>query len=230
MADRAGLPPAARRWLDRCLPAATPTPARVAVKQVGQLESNDRWLGFRSTGTYWAQPLAFEWRARLGIMLGMWAIASDGHDGEDGWGEAKLWGLFSIGGRRGPEVQEVQLIRNIAELVWMPDLALSDPVLRWVDAGDDAFEIHAAATNRTVVVRFALDTNGDVVRASCEARPYDVPDGYEDAPWRYELGDHREFGSIRAPSTVVATYELPDGPWEYFRAEVVEMERLTGPG
>ena len=72
--DRAGLPPAARRWLDRCLPAATPTPARVTVKQVGKLESNERWLRFRATGPYWAQPLAFEWRARLGIMLGRWAM------------------------------------------------------------------------------------------------------------------------------------------------------------
>lgn len=230
MPKRDALPPAARRWLDRCLPAATPTPDRVTLRQVGKLESNDRWLGFRATGTYWAQPLAFEWRARLGIMLGMWAIATDGHDGEVGWGGAKLWGLFDLGRRRGPEVQEVQLIRNIAELAWMPDLALSDPVLRWVDAGDDAFEIQAEAAARTVTVRFDVDTHGDVVRAACEARPYDVPEGYEDAPWHYELDQHREFGSIRVPASVVASYELPDGPWEYFRAEVVEMERLANEG
>lgn len=230
MPEREQLPPAARRWLDRCLPAATPAPDRVTVKQVGELESNDRWLRFRATGTYRARPLAFEWRARLGIMPGMWAIATDGHDGEDGWGGAKLWGLFGIGGRRGPEVQEVQLIRNLAELAWMPDLALADPALRWVEAGDDAFEVHAAATTRAVAVRFEVDPGGNIVRASCEARPYDVPDGYEDAPWRYELGGHRQFGPIRAPASVVATYELPDGPWEYFRAEVVEMERQTAAG
>jgi hypothetical protein len=230
MPERDGLPPAARRWLDRCLPAASPTPARVTLKQVGELESNDRWLRFRATGRYWVQPLAFEWRARMGIMPGMWAIATDGHDGEDGWGGAKLWGLFGIGGRRGPEVQEVQLIRNLAELAWMPDLALSDPALRWVDAGDEAFELHARATTRPVAVRFEVDAHGDVVQASTEARPYDVPDGYEDAPWRYVLGQPRHFGSIRAPASVVATYDLPDGPWEYFRAEVEEMERHAAEG
>jgi hypothetical protein len=230
MTDRADLPAAACRWLDRVLSGGTPTPSHVAISQVGTLESNDRWLEFRSEATYRARPLAFEWRARLRIMLGMWAIATDGHSEGDGWGGAKLWGLMSIGGRSGPEVQAMQLIRNLAELAWLPELALADPALRWVDAGEDAFELRADAAEREVVVRFDLDEAGDVVRASSPARPYDVPDGFEDAHWRYDLSAHREFGGVRLPASVIATYELPDGPWEYFRAEVTEVERFHRDG
>ena len=230
MTDRAGLPLAAQRWLERALPAGTPTPTHVAVSQAGTLESDARWLEFRSESTYRADPLIFEWRARLRIMLGMWAIATDGHADGDGWGGAKLWGLMSIGGRSGPEVHAMQLIRNLAELSWLPDLALAEPGLRWVDEGEDAFELRVDAAEREVVVRFDLDGSGDVIRASSPARPYDVPGGFEDAPWRYDLSDHRDLGGARVPVSVVATYELPEGPWEYYRAELTDIERFRSGG
>jgi len=229
MPERATLPPAARRWLDRAAPASTSTPTHVAISQRGQLESGERWLDFRSEGTYRTDPLAFEWRARLRVMLGIWVIATDGHADGEGWGGAKLWGIRSLGQRSGPEVLATQLIRNIAELAWLPDLATADPALVWTEAGEDAFEISADIPGRKVEVRFDLDSGGDVVRASSPARPYDVPEGYEDAPWACEFSDHRDFGGLRVPASVVATYDLPDEPWEYFRAEIVSIERFSSP-
>jgi len=191
------------------------------------MESGERWLKFKSEGTYRPQPLAFEWRAKLSVMLGIWVIASDGHAQGEGWGGAKLWGLRSIGGRSGPEVLATQLIRNIAELAWLPDIATADPALTWTDAGQDAFAISAVAAGRTVRVHFDIDAAADVVRASSPARPYDVPGGFEDAPWRYDFSDHREFDGVRIPASVVATYDLPDEPWEYLRAEVTSFERFS---
>jgi len=188
------------------------------------MESGERWLDFRSEGTYRPRPLAFEWRARMRVMLGIWVIATDGHTDGEGWGGAKLWGLKAIGGRSG---LAMQLIRNIAELAWLPDLATADPALTWADAGDDAFEISADAAGRRVVVRFDVDEGGDVVCASSLARPYDVPEGFEDAPWRYDLSDHRDFDGVRVPASVVATYDLPDEPWEYLRADVTSIERFS---
>ena len=226
MTDFADLPPAARRWLDRSTPRGQADLSHIAMSQSGTLESNERWLAFRSEATYRPNPLAFEWRARLKIMFGMWALATDGHADGDGWGGAKLWGLKSIGGKSGPEVHATQLIRNIAELVWMPDTALADPSLRW-GGGSDTFEIRADAADREVLVRFDVDEAGDITRAHSPARPYDVPGGFEDAPWRYDLTDHEEIDGVRVPASVVATYLLPDEPWEYLRAEVTGMERFT---
>ena len=228
MTDRSALPDAAQRWLERVLPANTPVPTRVKVSQTGTLESNGRWLRLRAEGTYWVRPLAFEWRARLRTMLGMWVVATDGQADGDGWSGAKLWGLMSIGERRGPELERMQLVRNLAELAWLPELAVADPDLRWTEAGDDAFELRVGAAEAEIMVRFDLDGAGDVVRASCPGRPYDVPEGFDDAPWRYELSDHRDIGGIRVPASAVATYELPDGPWEYLRVEITDIERFHG--
>ena len=120
----------------------------------------------------------------------------------------------------------MQLVRNIAELVWLPDTALADDALRWGGSAD-TFEIRADAAEQEVLVRFDVDEAGDVTRAYSPARPYDVPGGFEDAPWRYDLSAHREIDGVRVPASVVATYLLPDEPWEYLRAEVTGMERFT---
>jgi hypothetical protein len=221
----AELPTAAQRWLTRSAPQGQADVSHIAMSQTGSLESNERWLEFRSEATYRPNPLAFEWRARLRIMFGIWALATDGHADGDGWGGAKLWGLKSMGEKSGPDVHATQLIRNIAELVWLPDVALADPALRWA-GGEDSFEVRADAADREVLVRFDVDEAGDVTRASSPARPYDVPEGFEEAPWRYGLAEHREIDGVRVPASVVATYTLPDGPWEYLRAQVVSMQRF----
>jgi hypothetical protein len=227
VADRdAELPKAALRWLERAAPGGQAEVSHVAVSQRGRLESGDRWLDFRSEATYRPQPLAFEWRARLKVMLGIWVIASDGHANGEAWGGAKLWGLKTLGAKHGPDVLAAQLIRNIAELTWLPDIALADQSLQWTAAGDDAFDISDDAAGREVRVRFDLDSAGDIVRASASSRPYDVPEGFEHAPWRYELAEHREMDGVRIPTAVTATYSLPDGPWEYLRADVTGMQRF----
>jgi len=225
LTELAELPIAARRWLDRSAPRGQADLSHIAMSQTGRLESGGRWLEFRSEATYRPNPLAFEWRARLKVMFAMWVLATDGHADGDGWGGAKLWGLKTVGGKSGPEVHATQLIRNIAELVWLPDIALADPALRWGGSAD-TFEIRADAADREILVRFDVDEAGDVIRAFSPARPYDVPDGFDDAPWRYDLTDHREIDGVRVPASVVATYLLPDEPWEYLHAELVGMERF----
>ena len=226
MTTASELPSAARRWLERAAPGGQADLSHVALSQSGALESGERWLDFRSEATYRPRPLAFEWRARLKVMFGIWVIATDGHADGEGWGGAKLWGLKSIGGTSGPEVLATQLIRNITELVWLPDLALADPALRWETVDDESFEVTADAADREVRVRFDLDAAGDVVRASSPARPYDASGGFEDAPWRYDLSEHGLIDGVRVPAAVVATYDLPDEPWEYLRAQVTSMERF----
>jgi hypothetical protein len=226
--EEVAIPRAAQRWLDRALPRETAIPSRVAVGQQGEMEANGRWLPFKATATYRAAPLAYEWRARLSIMPGIWVIATDGHADGNGWGGAKLWGLRSMGQRNGPEVLVTQLIRHLAELAWLPDLALADPALDQADTSEDTFEISADAAGRRVTVSFDVTADGDIVRASSPSRPYDVPDGYEEAPWHCEFGDHRDFDGLRRPSTVVATYEPAEGPWEYFHGRITEVSRSDG--
>lgn len=219
------LPAAAQRWLDSVVAPDAPSPERIWVGERGEMEAQGRWLSFKSTGTYETRPFSYDWRGRLRLKTALWILVKDGHAADKGWGGAWLYGIKSLGQREGPDVLVMQMIRSLAELAWVPDLARAEPSLKWTDAGKDAFEISHVAGSRTVSVRFDIDERGDVVRASSKARPYDVPDGFAEAPWRCDFGQPREFDGVRIPSTVVATFERKDGPWEYFRGEVTSVDR-----
>ena len=221
--SRPSLPGAAQRWLDSALPQDMEPPSSIQVEQEGTMEIRGRWTPFTATGFYKARPLSFNWRVRFRVLPGVWIVAEDGHADGLGWGGARLWGVIPMGKRTDPEVLSTQLVRNLAELAFLPSFVLTDPSLMWTAAGESAFEVRASAADREAVVRFQIDDQGDVIQAYSPARPYDVPGGYTEAPWFYEFSDHREFGGVRIPATAVATFEKSDGPWEYFRGTITSV-------
>jgi hypothetical protein len=157
------------------------------------------------------------------MLPGVWIVAQDGHADGRGWGSARLWGVIPMGTRTDPEVLATQLVRNLAELVWLPSFALVDSTLTWAGAGETAFEVRCSAGDREAVVHFEIDDRGDVIRAHSPSRPYDVPGGYAEAPWHYRLSDHREFSRVRIPVAAVATFEKDEGTQEYFRGRITSV-------
>ena len=113
----------------------------------------------------------------------------------------------------------MQVVRNLAELPWKPQLALALPDLTWQDAGNDCFSVTATRAGREISVRFELNEQDEIIRADA-LRHYDVPDGFVEVPWRYAFSDYRDFNGIRMPSRAVATYEKAEGPWEYWRGSI----------
>jgi hypothetical protein len=223
LVSRASLPSAAQRWLDRALPQHLDLPSRIQVEQEGTMEIQGRWTPFNAIGVYRVSPLSFNWQARFRVLPGVWIVAEDGHSDGQGWGSARLWGVIPMGKRTDPEVLTTQLVRNLAELAWLPSFALAEPALTWTATGETAFEVRGSAGDQEVMVRFKINDQGDVIQAYSPARPYDVPGGYAEAPWTYEFSDHREFGGVRIPAAAVATFEKSDGPREYFRGSIASV-------
>lgn len=229
LVSRATLPIAAQRWLDRALPHDLATPSSIQIEQAGTMELRGSWTPFEATGIYKVPPLSFNWRARFRMMPGVWIVAEDGHQDGQGWGGARLWGILPMGKRTDPEVLASQLVRNLAELVWLPPFALADPALAWAGSDENAFEVRSRAGDWEAVVRFEVDEQGDVLRAHSPARPYDIAGGYAEAPWTYELSEHQEIGGLRVPAAVVASFDKGDGPEEYLQMRVRSIMLDTTP-
>lgn len=219
----ASLPPAARRWLDRALPKDRALSTNIHIEQRGEMEIRGRWTPFEATGHYQASPFSFDWRAKLQALPGVWILAEDGHHAGQGWGRARLWGRISLGQRTGPEVYASQLVRHLGELPLLPAFALAIPSQKWSTAGDRNFEVRASAGDQEVMVRFTIDGQGNILRAYSPARPYDVPGGFAVAPWQIVYDEHRDFAGARLPATAVATFDKAEGPWEYFRANLIAV-------
>lgn len=218
--SRDSLPSGAQRWLDSALPRDLVLPPTVRIAQEGSMHVRERWTPFTATGIYQASPLSFNWRAKLQMMPGVWIAAEDGHGDGQGWGGARLWGFVPMGKRTDSKVLTSQLVRNLGELAFLPSFVPANPTLSWRGAGENAFEVQSSAGDQEVLVRFEINDQDDLIRASAPSRPYDVPGGYAEAPWRIEYSDHRNFGGVRIPTVAVATFEKEDGPWEYFRGKI----------
>jgi hypothetical protein len=217
----ASLPAAAKRWLERALPENSELPTRISIQQEGSMDIRGRWTPFKAIGIYEANPLSFEWQARLNMLPGIWIKAEDGHKDGKGWGGAKLWGIISMGMRTDPEVLQSQLVRNLGELPWFPALALSDSTLIWTGLDESSFEVRTKIGEMEVAVQFEINDRGDVIRAYSPARVYDLPDGFAEAPWFYEFSDHQDFDGVRMPAAAVGCYEKSEGTWEYIRARII---------
>ena len=169
-----------------------------------------------------ANPFLFVWQAQFKVMPGVWIKAEDGHNSKKGWGGAKLWSLIPMGGRDSLEVFKMQLVRSLAELPWNPQFALFIPNLQWQDIDDATFKVQLILTDIEVSISFELNEEDDVVRAFGR-RYYDVPDGFVEADWHYEFSDHQDFAGVRIPASAVATYNKPEGPWEYWRGKITSI-------
>jgi len=221
--SRASLPVATQRWLERALPHNLDLPSSILIEQEGTMDIRGKWTPFTAKGTYKASPLSFSWQASFRLLPGVWVVAEDGHLGGQGWGSSRLWGIIPMGKLTDSELLTIQLVRNLGELPWLPSFVLADPTLTWTDAGETAFEVRSTAGDREVMVRFDINDQGDVIRASSPSRPYDVPDGFAEAPWYYEFNDHQDYNGVRIPAAAVATYDKEEGPWEYFRGRITSV-------
>lgn len=116
-----------------------------------------------------------------------------------------------------------QLVCNLGELPWLPRLALADGGLRWGDIDEESFEVAATAGGQEALVRLTGDAQGDVRRAGSPSRPYDVPGGYEEAPWEIVFDKHRDFNGAWLPGTAVMTFNKPGAAWECMRVRLLDV-------
>jgi len=223
------LPAAAQRWLDKALPAQYDPPTTIKIEQEGSMDIRNGWTPFQASGIYKGSPLSFRWQARFEMGSVFWFLAEDGHENGKGWGGAKLWGLISIGKRSGEEVYSSQMVRNLGELPWLPGFALTDSKLIWNDLSETTFEVSRMVEDDQITVRFELNDRDDVIRAYSPSRVYDVPRGYEEAPWHYDFSEHQEIDGVWIPGSAVGTFDKSDAPWEYLRVKITSLSSTNNP-
>jgi hypothetical protein len=78
-----------------------------------------------------------------------------------------------------------------------------------------------------VAVRLLADASGNLIGASAPDRPR-LEDGVAvPTPWRGRFWDHGELGGLRVPRRAEVAWDLPDGPFAYWRAEETSLEVIA---
>jgi len=221
-----GLPEPVARWRDHALGLVRETaPSQVKLRLEGELSRRPgaRWTSWTGTQEMAVDRLGFSWRARLTLVPLVSVIAFDHLSGSTGSGGARLWGFVSIGSSRGQEVTKTQLLRNLAELVFVPWATDRNEQVAWRAVGTDSFTASAALGGVLGSVQFELDAEGNVTTASASDRPVPVGRRLVPTPWRMRFSGHEAVGGVRVPRSAEGSYDLPTGTWTYWRSHLMDL-------
>lgn len=220
------LPTLVRRYLDRALPAAASVPRLVRITQVGEMRQKPggRWLRFSAVEEFAVETVTFSWRARFPIAPLVSLRVVDRYAAGGGLLEGRLWGLVPVVHSRGQQVDEGEALRYLAELVWVPHAMLANRELDWQEIDQSTVEVSTRVSSARVALRFEFDAVGDIVAAVAPERPRLDRGKAVRTPWAGVLADYEVVGGVRIPTRAEVRWELPDGPFPYWRGTITSLE------
>jgi hypothetical protein len=218
------LPPLVGAYVDRHL-ATEVKAGRVCLTQTGEMQLKPgRWLGFAAVQEISVDRVEFSWKARFTVAPLVSLHVRDWYRDQDAALEGRLWGRFPVLRARGPEVVRSEAMRYLAELPWAPQAMVGNRELEWREIDDASVDVATRVADSRVGVRLHLDEAGDIVKATAEARPRRVGKHAIGTPFIGSFGAYEEVGGVRVPTTAEAVWQLPDGPYTYFRARLTNLE------
>ena len=223
----AELPELARRYADRALAQARPTPEQVEVTQTGTMWSRPgaRPSHFTATERLAVTRTAFWWSARFRLGPVSAIKVHDSYDAGQGALRVQAFGL-PVRRSAGPDLSRGEAYRYLAELPWVPHAIACNDELEWRAGGDRTVEVSRMVNRRRVAVTFEFDAGGDIFAFTADARPMESAGRFEPTPWGGELSDYRILGGVRLPTRGEVYWNLPEGRFVYWRGLITGARLL----
>jgi hypothetical protein len=220
------LPALARRYLARALPSGASVPRKVRVAQEGEmwLKPRGRALRFTAVEDFSVGEVAFSWRARFRFFRLVSLRVVDGYAAGSGRLEARLLGLVPVMRQRGQTVAEGEAMRYLAEIPWVPHAMLANRQLDWRQLDTQTLEVATSVGSERVAVQLGFNAAGDIVSAFSHARPHPEGNTTVPRPWGGVFRDYDVLGGVRVPTQAEVRWELPEGPFTYWRGTITSVE------
>jgi hypothetical protein len=224
MSERA-LPGPIAGHVGQVLPDDAAVPSRVRLAQTGEMvrRPGEKPLAFTAIQEYAVEQVDFEWRAAFGPNRLVRLSVVDGFRDGVGWLTVRVWGLIPAGRSSGPQVDRGEAMRYLAELPWVPHAIRWNPQLSWRALEDGSAEVSTLVGGRAASIRFSFDEIG-LIRGASGIRPRLAGGTAIETPFVGRFGDYVELGGIRVPGSAEVSWELPEGPFTYWRGEVISLE------
>ena len=115
-------------------------------------------------------------------------------------------------------------MRYLAELPWVPYAILGNSELEWRELDPRSVEVATRVGSGRAAVTLHFNETSDIVRASALDRPSQEGKRLVERAWFGDFGDYRELAGVRVPTAAEVAWELPDGPFTYFRGRLTSLE------
>jgi uncharacterized protein DUF6544 len=220
-----GVPAPVARYLRFALVPDQPLIARATVRWAGEFRTapNARWSPFAADQEFTTDPPGFVWDATIRMMPLLSVRVRDQYVRGRGATIGKLGGLIPVANSGGtPAVAASALARYLGEAAWFPTALLPSARLHWTPLDDSTaratltdgptrvsgdFHFAASGEIRRVTMMRYRDVNGRGVVTSFEGR---------------YIGEYRRLNGVLVPSAGEVAWLLPEGPFSYWRARIVD--------
>jgi len=195
---------------------------RITERGEMRLSQDARWIPFTSEQVIESRRSSSRWEARYeGGTRGLITV-TDAYEEGHGRLTVKLGGLIPVQSLRGPEVDKGELQRYLASILLCPPILLNHPTLDWTASGPLLLRVvdRVDPTGATL----EIDLNVDGRPLACRAdRPRAVGKKTVLTPWSGSCPDFKEWEGMRVAAQLEVSWHLPDGPFTYYRSEVVSF-------
>lgn len=220
-----GLPETVQNWLRASGAVGAPVMRTVRIKQEikMKLKPDGRWM--EATADQYDRTLepGFLWHVKIKMIPGVHISGRDRFIEGRGHMLIKPMSLFKVVDGSGQAIDEGSMQRYLGELVWMPGAALS-PYITWEAVDETTAKATMSYKGVTVSGRFHFDPETGLVSSFRTLRFLVDGDQKELRPWEIPVSDYKQYGDYLLPSRAVVTWQLPEGPYDWFHVEVTEVE------
>lgn len=226
-AELEGLPAPVQRYFRAVLRDGQPIITRARLTQRGEFlqhEAEDGWRPFTATQTILTRPPGFLWDARIQAGPGVAVHVHDAYIAGEGMLQGALLGLVTLLDLSGtPEAAEGELMRYLAEAVWVPTALLPSQGVQWAPV-DDARALATLVDGETSVsLVFAFGEDGLVTSVFAAARPRTVDGAMVSTPWEGHFADYVERDGMMVPAWGEVEWQPEGRGLPYWRGRIVEV-------
>lgn len=224
--DMAALPALVQRYLRVAGVVGKPRVASFRARFQGQIKSRPDagYMGFTAVQTSF-----FDEPTRLFLieasLRGVPFAALHTYVGPSATMKVKVASLVTVVDAKGPEMNRSETVTMLNDMCFLAPATLVDPHIGWEELGPLSVQATFTNAGNTVSATLFFNEAGELVNFHSDDR-YLSADGVEYSKYRWvtPLHDYRDYGGVRLASRGEALWEMPDGPLEYGRFELVEIE------
>lgn len=219
--DIAAVPGPIQRHLESVLGLPQPRIRRVNIHQQGNFRLGSNWHPFTATQWVSTQPPAFLWDATIEMAPLVPVRVVDRYQDREGVLEARIRSLLPVA-QAGPghAMNEGELLRYLAEMVWYPTALLSDSI-EWETVDDDAAAATLRDGNVTASATFHIGENDTIERVTGRRYRQDE-DSYGE--WVGHFEEYERRSGILVPTTGEVAWDTRGGEQPYWRAAISALE------
>ncbi len=220
-----GLPEPVQRYLRYVGIVGKEEPIRtVRFTQKGfmRTQPGQKWMPLFAEQLVTTNPPAFVWQATIQPFPFAHISATDRFSEGHGNMLIKLLSVIPLGNASGPEIDEGELQRYLAEVVLYPTACLSDAI-EWQVI--NAHSVKATVREAGVVASVVLHVNEQGQLTQVTADRYRQEKGhYLLTPWSAQCSAYQEVDGMRIPTRIEITWHLASGDFTWFRVKIAEIE------